>query len=148
MNLISKILSNSLKLGDENKFNFAFDFRELLNDGETEILNHISSLLWNKIKHLEPEVLVTKGYGGTPLLFGIKLAAYQDGHNLSTLQIRETRKTRGEFKKLVEGPVPEKLKGKRKTIFIDDLIQNGKTFYIELDKIIRSMCFNFKHFYR
>ena len=128
MNLKSKILSNALKLGDNSKLNYAFDFRAVLNDIETEFLFEISKNLWDKIKHHKPEILVTKGMAGYPLVTAIKLIAYNEGINLATLIIRETRKNRGAFKKIVEGPLPKNLKSLNKAIFIDDIYNTGSTF--------------------
>lgn len=127
MNLKNKILSDALKLGDNKKLNYAFDFRAVLNDQETEFLVEVSKTLWDKIKHHNPEILVTRGMGGYPLVTAIKLLAYNDGIKLATLIVRETRKNRGAFKKIVEGPLPQNLKSSSRAVFIDDIFNTGST---------------------
>lgn len=128
MNLKSKILSTALKLGSNKSINFAFDFRAMLNDSETKFLLEVSTSLWNKIKHLSPEILVSKGMGGYPLLVGIKMVAFNDGVDLAILVVRDKRKDRGVFKKIVEGPTPQNLAPKRTAIFVDDILNKGNTY--------------------
>lgn len=128
MNLKSKILSLALQLGGENNFNFAFDFRALFNSSDTSALLELSKDLWKKIKVHNPEILVSKGMGGYPLLIAIKILAYNEGIDLATLIVRDKRKDRGVFKKIVEGPSPEQLGDKKVAVYVDDIIHKGRTY--------------------
>ena len=127
MDLRSQILTRAVKLGYGNA-NFDFDTRELLNSSSAEVLITIADDLWLKIKHLQPEVIFGKGVGSYPLLLALKMRAYLlDKAELSVLFIRDERKTRGGFRKLIEGAHHQELTDKT-AIFIDDIINSGNTF--------------------
>lgn len=125
MELKQAILSKSLAFLDNGSY--SFDNRRLLHDADAH-LQEAASRIWEKIKHTNPTVLVGKGVGAYPLLIAIKLfAGYADKRNLSVLFIRDSRKTRGVFRKLVEGPLPADVDG-QKAAFIDDLYNKGSTY--------------------
>lgn len=127
MNLITELLSNSVKL-DADSVSFSFDNRQLFNSCSTETLLEVADGLWFKIKHLQPELLFGKGLGAGPLLTALKLRAWELSRvDLKILFIRDTRKTTGKFRKLVEGPMPAQVVGRR-AVFVDDLFVTGGTF--------------------
>jgi outer membrane protein assembly factor BamB/orotate phosphoribosyltransferase-like protein len=127
MNVKSEILTRAVKLGHGNS-NFSFDTRELLNGSSAEVLITIADDLWLKIKHLQPEVIFGKGVGSYPLLLALKMRAYLlDKVDLSVLFIRDQRKSKGDFRKLVEGSNHQELVGKP-AIFVDDIFNSGNTF--------------------
>jgi outer membrane protein assembly factor BamB/pyrimidine operon attenuation protein/uracil phosphoribosyltransferase len=126
MNLKKELLSNAVRLGF-NDGSFSFDNRQLFNSAKTEVLAHVASALWLKIKDLKPTVLYGKGVAAHPLLVAIKLHAYQlEGVELAVLFIRDQRKQTGEYRKLIEGPMPQRLSGAN-AVFIDDLYNSGAT---------------------
>lgn len=126
-NLKKEILSTAVKL-DKGGLNFEFDNRQLFNSCRTVVLNEIADNLWSKIKQFEPEVIFGKGVGSYPLLIAIKMRAFLlDGVDLSVLFIRDTRKKKGGFRKLIEGASYQELNGK-KAAFIDDIYNTGSTF--------------------
>lgn len=127
MKLITELLSNSVSLGLGSS-NYSFNNRQLLISGDTKLLMEVADSMWNGIKHLQPECIFGTGVGASPLLTSIKLRAYMlDGVDLRVLFIRDARKTKGTFNKLVEGATPKEVEYK-KSVFIDDLYNYGNTF--------------------
>lgn len=127
MSLITELLSNSVELGSDS-VSFAFDNRQLFNSCSTETLLEVADGLWSKMKHLQPELIFGKGLGASPLLTAVKLRAWELSRvDLKILFIRDTRKTTGQFRKLVEGPMPDHVTGLR-AVYVDDLFNSGKTF--------------------
>jgi outer membrane protein assembly factor BamB/orotate phosphoribosyltransferase len=125
-----KILNDCINLGfdflDSENTKFHFDNRKLFLTTDGSVLPFIGNEMWNKIKHLNPEVLYTKGIAGYPLLLSIKEAASKENKNLTCFYIRSQRKSYA-LRKIIEGPEPNTVSGKR-AIFIDDLFNSGSTF--------------------
>ena len=116
------LLSHSVKL--DNGTTYTFDNRDLLLSGKyRHILNDAAAELWKRIAYLKPSVLVTKGYGGLPLV--LALAGLIS--DVDVLIVRESRKTNG-LRRLVEGPSPNTIKPNARAIFVDDLFNLGNTF--------------------
>lgn len=122
--LATAIRSQALKLGGKD-WGFSFDNRQLFN-GDPEALRHAAGRIWELIKQHEPEVLIGKGVAAYPLLVAVTLAAPTDKPP-RILFVRDKRKETGTFRKLVEGPPPAAVKGKR-AVFIDDIINRGDTY--------------------
>ena len=130
MDLKDIILNYSVILGEDfinENWSYRFDNRNLFLSADTEAINEIGKLLWNKIKDLEPEVIFGIGVGSFPILNLVKYTAYeQDKKDVKILFVRDQRKKYG-TKKVVEGLFPAQVKGQR-AIFVDDLFDSGKTF--------------------
>lgn len=128
MDLKQKVLSTSFQFGSEKTFGYSVDLRALLLDEHSEYFEEIIEKIWTHIKAWDPEIFVGKGVGSFPLLIGLKLRAHADGKKIPVLSVRDARKNRGNFKKIVEGPTPENLAGKSRAVFIDDIFQKGNTY--------------------
>jgi len=98
----------------------SFDFRELLTDAS--YARDAGQLMWQMLREQEPEVLVGPGFGATPLLYAIALAALADGANLQVLMVRDQRKGHNQ-KRWVEGHRPA-VRGRR-AVVVDDFMQAG-----------------------
>lgn len=123
----SEILTTAVKL-NQSYSSFEFDMRELFNSGSSNLLNEIADNLWSQIKHHKPKVIFGKGIGCYPLLVALKLKAYYtDNVNLVVLFIRDSRKEKGGFRKIVEGAEASTILNE-KAVFIDDIYNSGSTF--------------------
>lgn len=120
--LKQQVLSRAVKLGGP-KWNYSFDNRELFNS-EPGALKEAAKRLWGEIKELRPSVIYGKGVAAYPLLTALQLEAHP--LKLQVLFVRDKRKTTGQFKRLVEGPLPVEVKGQR-AIFVDDIYNRGDT---------------------
>lgn len=106
---------------------YTFDNRELFFSAD-DYLELAAYLLWQKIAKYEPNVLVTAGIGGLPLVSTLKLLAKRPGwqvpRDLAVVYVRDQQKDHG-LGKTVEGPAL--LPGSR-AVFIDDIINSGSTY--------------------
>jgi orotate phosphoribosyltransferase len=108
-------------------FSYRFDNRNFFLNASTEDLESAIGGIWKKIKHLNPELIFGKGIGSFPMLTALKLHAYHtDKVDLQVLFVRDQRKGYG-TQKLIEGPLPEQVLGKR-AIFVDDLMDYARTY--------------------
>ena len=114
--LRQEIFRHAIDLTDR----LSFDFRRLLTDASNA--QTAGKLMWKLIEPFSPQVIIGPGFGATPLLFSIALAALADGTNLQILMIRDKRKEHNQ-KRWVEGN-REAAQGKR-AVFIDDFIEGG-----------------------
>lgn len=144
MNIKSLILSKACQFGTSKQYHYALDLRAALNDYNSNFIIEVASSLWNQFKHLKPGVLVGKGIGSYPLMTAIKIIAGQEGINLAVLFIRDQRKNRGYFKKIVEGPDPEKLGTNLSAVFVDDIMHKGKT-YIQSKETLKQNGYNLNY---
>jgi outer membrane protein assembly factor BamB/orotate phosphoribosyltransferase len=111
-----EIYRRGMRFGEQ----LSFDFRELLTDAGNA--RRAGVLMWQLIRHRSPEVLVGPGFGATPLLYSIAIAALADGVNLQVLMVRDKRKEHNQ-KRWVEGHRPT-AQGKR-AVFVDDFMKRG-----------------------
>jgi outer membrane protein assembly factor BamB/orotate phosphoribosyltransferase len=98
----------------------SFDFRVLLTDAKS--VETAGLLMWRLIRQFSPQVLVGPGFGSTPLLYSISIAALEDNVNLQVLMIRDQRKGHNQ-KKWVEGN-RDCAEGKR-AVIVDDFMSGG-----------------------
>lgn len=127
--LKQKILSNGVQFGSNRKnYTYSMDMRAVLHNTDSSILQEIASTLWDSLRKDPPQVLYGKGVGCYPLLVAIKQHAFiVDGVNLTLLFVRDSRKNRGNFMHLVEGPRPHEVKG-HTAVYVDDLFLTGSTY--------------------
>ena len=111
-----EIYRRGMRFGEQ----LSFDFRELLTDAGNA--RDAGVLMWEMLRDLRPEVLLGPGFGATPLLYTIALAALADGVNLQILMVRDRRKGHNQ-KRWVEGHRPS-AEGKR-AVVIDDFMRAG-----------------------
>jgi len=102
-----------------------YDFRVLLTDARN--VQTAGRLMWQLIKPVEPQVLIGPGFGAAPLVFGIALAASEEGVNLQILMVRDKRKGHNQ-KRWIEGD-HEAATGRR-AIFIDDFMRHGSALKV------------------
>lgn len=109
------IVKHAMKFNDQ----LNFDFRLLLT--QSNFAQLAGQLLWTRIKHLEPQVLVAPGYGAMPLAYAITHAALVEGVVLTVLMVRDKRKNYNQ-KKWVEGHRPA---AGTKAVVVDDFMSGG-----------------------
>jgi outer membrane protein assembly factor BamB/orotate phosphoribosyltransferase len=121
--LKSRILNRGMFWGEHNYPNgFYWDMREVILEGKW--LKIVSQRIWDKIKKHQPELIFGTGTGAIPLLSAIQMIASDDGVELSTLIVRESRKDRNR-RKIIEGTLP---KTAVRSVFIDDMMNYGGTY--------------------
>lgn len=123
--LRSHLLNYGLIFGDtvnNKRYNMFVDTREALQ--KSGVLGIAGRLLWNKIKKYQPEVIVGQGLGASNLLIATQIAAEIDQYKLSTLIVRDKRKSRNR-QKLVEGP---SVRTFARAVYIDDVFNSGNTY--------------------
>jgi outer membrane protein assembly factor BamB/orotate phosphoribosyltransferase len=108
----------------------SFDFRVLLTDANNVEIS--GRLMWQLIRKFSPEVIIGPGFGSTPLLYSVSIAALSDGVNLQVLMIRDKRKGHNQ-KKWVEGNRTA-TQGKR-AIVIDDFMSSGSALPLVKDAL-------------
>jgi outer membrane protein assembly factor BamB/orotate phosphoribosyltransferase len=112
--------------GKSTSYNEIFDIRRLLLSGDSTLIRWCAEQLWHKIQPWRPNVLVSRGVGGLPLLPLLQRAAQDVGYNVSTLYVRKSRKTYG-LKHIVEGPLNSELVDAQ-AVFVDDLLGQCRNF--------------------
>ncbi len=115
LKLKTGILKHATKFNDQ----LNFDFRLLLT--QSGFAQLAGQLLWARIKHFEPQVLVAPGFGAMPLAYAIVHAALSEGTSLGVLMVRDKRKNYNQ-KKWVEGHRP--VSG-AKAVVVDDFMSGG-----------------------
>jgi outer membrane protein assembly factor BamB/orotate phosphoribosyltransferase len=97
-----------------------FDFRRLLT--HPDHVRTAGRLMWQLVKPLQPQVLIGPGFGASPLIYSIAIAALDDGVKLNLLMVRDRRKEYNQ-RNWVEGD-KEAAQGKR-AVLVDDFMSAG-----------------------